>query len=35
VYGLVSSSDATITYPGGVDADDSGSLLSVGMEHKF
>ena len=35
VYGLVSSSDATITYPGGVDADDSGSLFSVGMEHKF
>lgn len=35
VYGLVSSSDATITYPGGVDADDSGSLVSVGMEHKF
>lgn len=35
LYGLVSSSDATITYPGGVDADDSGSLFSVGMEHKF
>jgi len=35
VYGLVSSSDATITYQGGVDADDSGSLFSVGMEHKF
>jgi len=35
VYGLVSASDATVTYPGGLDGDDSGSLFSVGMEHKF
>ncbi|MFP1678536.1 porin [Alloalcanivorax sp. C16-2] len=35
VYALLSGSDATVTYPGGVDSDDSGNLFSVGMEHKF
>ena len=35
VYALLSGSDATVTYPGGADDDDSGNLFSVGMEHKF
>ena len=35
VYALLSGSDATITYPGGADNDESGNLFSMGMEHKF
>ncbi|ASK33502.1 porin [Alcanivorax sp. N3-2A] len=35
VYGLVSLSDAKISYPGGLNDDQDGTLASVGMEHKF
>ncbi|MBU74059.1 porin [Spongiibacter sp.] len=35
LYGLVSGSDVDYTYANGTGDDDSGSLFSVGMEHKF
>lgn len=35
VYGLVAASDGEFSYPGSPGRDDTGNLLSVGMEHKF
>lgn len=35
VYGLVAAADAELAYPDGRQQDDTGNLLSVGMEHKF